>query len=84
MSLVYTIQSCRGEAAVAQAADKIFRAVILSEAKNLALRIFTNGARFFVACGSSEWQSRRASLAGCPSSSNLTWNPRGFIAHQSL
>jgi hypothetical protein len=28
--------------------------VILSAAKDLALRIFKNSARFFVACGSSE------------------------------
>jgi hypothetical protein len=38
-------------------AEKRFPAVILSAAKDLALCIFMHNVRFFVACGSSEWQS---------------------------
>jgi hypothetical protein len=35
-------------------AEKRSDAVILAAAKDLALRIFMNNARFFIACGSSE------------------------------
>jgi hypothetical protein len=44
----------RHKSGAEKAAEKRSIAVILSEAKDLALRIFMNNARFFVACGSSE------------------------------
>jgi hypothetical protein len=45
--------------------------VILSAAKDLALRIFMNNARFFVASGFSEWETQRV----FPQPANRSFSP---------